>query len=82
MFIVNLAIKPRTNLCNHICCNPNLGLITKAKACKGASQERNLGITFHAPGNVGKCEGINPHIPKWAPILGIRVLMDSQIFRK
>jgi hypothetical protein len=32
--------------------------------------------TFHAPGNVGKCERINPHIPKCTPILGIGVSMD------
>jgi len=25
---------------------------------------------------------MNPHTPKWIPILGIRVPMDSQIFRK
>jgi hypothetical protein len=23
--------------------------------------------------NVGECEGMNPHIPKWAPILGMGV---------
>jgi hypothetical protein len=31
---------------------------------------------------VGKCEGMNPHTPKWAPILRIEVMMDSQIFKK
>jgi hypothetical protein len=41
-----------------------------------------VGITFHVPGNVGECEGMNPHTPKWAPILGVGVLMDSQIFRE
>jgi len=33
---------------------------------------------FHAPGSVGECEGMNPHPPKWAPILGIGVPMDSK----
>jgi len=44
----------------HIRChNPNLGLVTGAKVCKGANQEWNLRITFHAPGSVGECEGMN-----------------------
>jgi hypothetical protein len=64
------------------CCNPNLGLATKARVCKGAGQEWSLGVTFHAPGNVGKCEGLNFHTPKWAPTLGIGVPMDSRIFKK
>jgi hypothetical protein len=34
------------------CHNPSLGLATKARVCKGANQERNLGVTFHAPGSV------------------------------
>jgi hypothetical protein len=48
---------------SHKCHNPNLGLTTKAKACKGASQEQSPKATFHAPGSVGKCEGMNPHTP-------------------
>jgi hypothetical protein len=46
------------------CRNPTLGLTTKARACKSASQESNPGITFHAFGSVGACEGVNPHTPK------------------
>jgi hypothetical protein len=38
------------------------------------------GVTFHTLENVGKCEGMNPHTPKWAPTLGVRVSMHSQIF--
>jgi hypothetical protein len=40
------------------------------------------------PGNHISCfreckrvQGNEPHIPKWAPILGVRVPMDSRIFR-
>ncbi len=44
--------------------NPNFGLATKARACKGACQKRNLGITTHALGSVGECEGMNLHNPK------------------
>ncbi len=38
-------------------------------------------VTFHALGSVGEREGMNPHIPKWVPTLGIRVPNDSRIFR-
>jgi hypothetical protein len=51
-------------------------------ACKGAGQKRSLKITFRAPGSVGECEGMNCHIPKWTPILGIGVSMDYQTFRE
>jgi hypothetical protein len=65
-----------------ICRNPNLGLMTKAKAYKGASQEGSSGVTSRASGSVGKCEGMNLHTPKWTPTLGIRVSMDSRIFQE
>jgi hypothetical protein len=60
------------------CPNPNLGLMTKARACEGAGQEWTPGVTFHAPRNVGECEGMNLHTPKWAPTLGVGLPMDSQ----
>jgi len=34
------------------------------------------------PGSEGKCEGMNPHTPKGASTLGVRVPMDSQMFKK
>ncbi len=64
------------------CRNPNFGLTTKARACKGAGQMWSLGVTFHAFENVKECEGMNLHTPKWAPTLGVRVSMDSWIFRE
>jgi len=64
------------------CRNPSFGLMTKAKACKGVGQEGSLRVTFHAPGNVGECDGMNFHTFKWTPTLGVGVLMDSQIFRE
>ncbi len=33
----------------YFCCNLNLGLVTKARACKGVGQEWSPGITFHIP---------------------------------
>ncbi len=41
---------------NGKCRNPNLGLVTKARACKVAGQEQSPGVTSYAPGSVGKCE--------------------------
>jgi len=64
------------------CCNLSLGLVTKVRACKVAGQEGSPGVTLHAPGSVGKCEGMNPHIPKGAFTLGVEVLVDSRIFRE
>jgi hypothetical protein len=49
------------------CRNPSLGLAIKERVCKGAGHEGSSGITSHAPGNVGECEGMNLHTPKWAP---------------
>ncbi len=43
-------------------------------------QECNLGV-IHAPRNARKCEGMSPHTPKWAPTLGVGILMDFQIFK-
>ncbi len=45
-------------------------------------QEKSPKVTFHAPGSVGECEGMNPHTPKGTPTLGARVPVDSQIFRE
>jgi hypothetical protein len=51
-------------LCDFIYCDPSLGLATKVRACEGVGQEWSLKVTFHAPGSVGECEGMNPHIHK------------------
>jgi hypothetical protein len=64
------------------CHNFNFGLVTKAKACKGAGQKGSPRVTSHAPGSVGECKGMNLHTPKWAPTLGVGILMDFWIFKK
>jgi hypothetical protein len=48
---------------------------TKARACKVADQERK-------PGSERKCEGMNPHTLKGASTLGVRVPMDSRMFKE
>jgi hypothetical protein len=50
------------------CCNLNLRLVIKTRACKGAGQEGSPGVTSHAPGSVGECEGMNPHTPSELPL--------------
>jgi hypothetical protein len=42
--------------------------MTKARVCKGAGQEGSPGVTFHTPGNVGECEGMNPTLPSVLPL--------------
>ncbi len=53
--------------------NPSLGLVTKIKACKVAGQEGSPKVTSGAPENAKECEGVNPHTPKWIPIVGVGV---------
>jgi hypothetical protein len=50
------------------CHNPSLGLVTKAKACKGAGQKGSPGVTSHAFGSAKECEGMNLYIPKELPL--------------
>jgi hypothetical protein len=57
-------------------CNPSLGLVTKARGCKVAGQERSSGVMLHAPRSAKECEGIDPRTPKRTPTLGVRVLME------
>jgi hypothetical protein len=66
------------NIClikpNIKCRNPSLGLATKARAWKVVGQEEAR--------ECKKCEWMNLHTPKWTPILGIGIPMDSWIFRR
>jgi hypothetical protein len=48
-------------------CNPNLGLVTKARACKRTKQEGDPKGTPYTPGSAGECERMNPHTPKATP---------------
>jgi hypothetical protein len=59
-----------------------LGLRPRQGLAKLANQEWSLGVTFHTLGSVGKCEGINPHTPKWVPILRVGIPMDPQTFKE
>ncbi len=61
-------------MCEHICHNLSLRLVTKARAYKVVGRERSLGVK--------ESEGMNPHTPKGTFSLGIGVPVDSQIFRE
>ncbi len=64
-FIMNA---PFVNSQNCYYCNPSFRLVTKAKVCKSEGQERNLGVTYHAPRNVEECEGMTPTLPNEFPL--------------
>jgi hypothetical protein len=51
-----------------LCCNPNLGLVTKDRAYEGAGQVWSPGVSFHAHGSARKCEGMNPTLPSELPL--------------
>jgi hypothetical protein len=67
---------------NPCCHDPSLGFMTKTRGMERCGLKVQLGSHIHTLGSAGKCEGMNPCIPKWAPILEVGVLMDSQIFRE
>jgi hypothetical protein len=63
------------NINHQGCCrNPSLGLATKARVRKSAGQEESSRVWENVK--------MNNHTPKWTPILGIGVSMDSQNFRE
>jgi len=45
-------------------------------------QEGSPRIMSHALGSARECEGIDPHTPKGTSILGVKVSMDSRIFKE
>jgi len=61
---------------NGRCHNPSLGLATKAKGCKVASQ-KSPRIISHDLGSARECEEIDPHTLKGTPTLGVEVPVDS-----
>jgi len=54
----------------------------KAKRSPRAKAKGSPGVTSHTPGNVRKCEGVNPHTPKATPTLGDGVPVDFRNFRE
>jgi hypothetical protein len=62
-----------------MCLNPSLGLMTKARACKGAGREWSPEATFHDPERLRVWESgrIEPPHPQVNFItLGVKVLID------
>jgi hypothetical protein len=42
----------------------DVATLALCKGLQGHGPKVSPGATFHAPGSVGKCEGMNPHTPK------------------
>jgi hypothetical protein len=60
--------------CDHNQCrNPSLGLTTKAKGLQGCGPRGRPGSHFTCFRECKECEGMNPHTPKWPPMLGVIV---------
>jgi hypothetical protein len=58
---------------------PIVTLTLSSQQIKGLQKRKPIvsqGITFHVPEITRKCEGMNPHTPKWTPTLGVGILMD------
>jgi hypothetical protein len=58
-----------------------LGSRSKQRGLQGCESRGSSGVTPHALGSVGKCEGMNPHTPEATPTLGDGVLVDFQFCR-
>jgi hypothetical protein len=54
--------------------NPSLGLVTKARVRKSASQEKSMGVW--------ESVRINTHSPKWTPMLRVHFPKPSESDRK
>jgi hypothetical protein len=37
---------------------------------------------IHTPKSARESEGVNPRTPKWTPILGVGISIESQIFKE
>jgi len=59
----------------------SLGFATKGNGLRRCGPIVKLGITFHAHGSVGECEGMNPHTLKYTPTLGVGVPVEFRIFK-
>jgi len=64
------------------CHDPSLRFATRLKGMQRCRPRMQFGSHIHTPKNVEKCEGMNPHTPKWVPTLGVRFSMDFQIFKE
>jgi hypothetical protein len=63
------------------CCNPSLGLTTKARGCKVASQAEHSGVTSHAPRSAKSVREWTLTLPSELPCWELESQMDSHIFK-
>ncbi len=65
----------------HICCNPNMGITTKARGWKVAGQEKDYGVTSHAHGSAKSVREWTLTLLSELPCWELEFQKDSQIFR-
>ncbi len=80
--IVKLFVKSNKDNIGTLVVTLILGSRLKQKGLQRCGPKESPGVTSHAPGSVGKCEGVNPHTPKATPTLGDGVPVDSRNFRE
>ncbi len=66
---------------NQFCRNPTLGFTTKARGCKVEGQEKDPGITPHAPGSAKSVRAWTLTLPSELQCWELESQMDSWIFR-
>jgi hypothetical protein len=75
--------KANWNLGGFIFCrNTNLGLATKARGlqgCRPRGRPRSCITCSQECEECKECEGMNPHTPKWTPIVGVGVQIFNAI---
>ncbi len=64
-----------------MCHNPSLGLATKARGCKVAGQEGDLGVTSHALESAKNARESTLTLPSELSWWELEFQMDSQIFK-
>jgi hypothetical protein len=66
----------------NVCHNPSFGFATKARGMERWGLKMQPNNHIHIPGNAEQCEGMNSHIPKLIPTLGVGVLRDFRIIKE
>jgi hypothetical protein len=75
-----LIAKPLAFTCIS-CCNPNLGLPTKARGCKVVGQEKDLRVTSHVPRIAKSVREWTLTLPSELPCWELESQMDFRIFK-
>jgi hypothetical protein len=76
---VHIFFQVKNHLCHtHHVTTLALGLRPKKGHEKVWAESATQELHLHSK----KCKGMNPHIPKWTPTLGVGIPMESLIFKE